>query len=255
VGNFIKKVDEFFEMFIGDEMGRGFFLHLPFWGVIIFFLWNLTEALGLYLIWIVVVFGLIPFFSALGFQAIYDMDKYSESQIKPRIALGIYVTAVLTLIGIPGLYFGLIIKGVQTSMFSDSYWEVINTWWNFFNFYHKYSLKEAQAFVNRYVFHYQSWQISFLISAVVIAPMIFWSLHKDEKEQVRIDELNSRRLNNEAAEKIKQEAIKQKEYEVWQLKVKQERYREEQAEIERQRKIQEKIKEVKGKDPWGSGFL
>ena len=260
MGNAIKKVDDFFGLFIQDEAGRFFFLHLPFWGFILYITWFTTEAVGLFLIWGMIVFGLVPYISAGVFRGIVAGAENTGDKGVIWFGIGSYAVSILALIGIPGWYFGFVLKGVQTQAFTDAYWATIVYWWRFFNFYHDFKttaaeIKAAQAFVNHYNFRYQMWQVSFLVSAVVITPILFWWMRGKERAHVRAEELEQQRLLREAEKKKAEEEASQRRYEEQQRLGEQRRLQEEKAEEERQQKIREKINEVKGKDPWGSGFL
>lgn len=260
MGNIIKKVDDFFGLIIQDEAGRFFCLHLPFWGILLYALWFITEAVGLFLIWGMIVFALVPFIIAAAFQKICEEAENRGEKGIIWFGVGAYVVSILALIGIPGGYFGFVLKGVQTQAFSGAYWVVIVYWWRFFNFYHDFKstaaeVKAAQAFANHYDFHYQMWQVSFLVSATVMTPFLFFLIHGVARENVRAEELEHQRLLKEAEEKKATDEASQRRLEEQQRLREQRRLQEEKAEDERQKKIQEKINEVKGKDPWDSGFL
>lgn len=172
--------------------------------------------------------------------------------------IGSYAVSILALIGVPGWYFGFVLRGIQTQAFSDAYWAGIVYWWRFFNFYHESTsaeVKAAQAFANHYDFHYQTWQVSFLVSAIVMTPFLFWLIHSAAKENARTEELEHLRLLKEAEKKTAEEEASQRRLAERQRQFEERRLQEEKAEKERQKKIQEKINEVKGKDPWDSGFL
>ena len=82
--DFIEKVDDFFSGLIEDEVGRFCFMHLPFWGLIVYLIWNLTESLGLYLIWVVLVFVATPYLIAKGLFKLYESRHYARNQIRFR---------------------------------------------------------------------------------------------------------------------------------------------------------------------------
>jgi hypothetical protein len=260
VGNAIKKVDDFFGLFIQDEAGRFFFLHLPFWGFILYASWFITEAIGLFLIWGTIVFLIVPYFSAGVIKGMFEGAENTGDKGVIWFGIGSYAVSILALIGVPGWYFGFVLDGVQTQWFTYAYTAVIVYWWRFFNFYHDFKsaaaeLKAAQAFANHYAFSVRAWQVSFLVSAVVVMPILFWRIRIKERARVRAEELEQQRLLRGAEKKKAEEEASQRRYEEQQRLREQRRLKEEKAEEERQKKIQEKINEVKGKDPWGSGFL
>jgi hypothetical protein len=260
LSNPVKKVDEFFSVIIEDGAGRFFCLHLPFWGLVGIVGWHVIEALGLFLIWGGIVFLLIPGLSAWAFQGLCEQEQFSEDKGAIQVAVGVYAAAVLAMTGIPGWYFGFALQGIQTQAFSDAYWAGIVYWWRFFNFYRNFKstkaeLKEAQAFLNHYQFSYQTWQVLFLISAMVVTPLLFWWIHNMAVARARSEELEHLRLLKEAEEKKAREDAYNRTVEERQRQHQERRLKEEQAEKEKQRKIQEKFNEIKGKDPWDSGFL
>ena len=260
MANPIKKVDDFFSLIIEEEAGRFFCLHLPFWAFVIFVTWNVTEAIGLYLIWGGIVFAVTPFAVAVVFHAILESEKYNEKKTAFRVLIGVYAAAILALIGVPGLYLGLVFNIVRTQTFSDAYWTVIVGWYRFFHFYHEFKgtkaeIKAGQDFINEYQFSFFTWQVSFLVSAVVIAPLMFWWFGKKERDREWALEMENARLKQEARAAKEQEEAARRFQEEQQRKFEERQRQEKLAEEEKQKKIQEKINEVKGKDPWDSGFL
>lgn len=256
--NPVKKVDDFFALFVDDEAGRFFFLHVPFWGLVIFIGWHVMESLGLFLLWGAFVFAAVPYVIANVYLGIYEQDRFEHYEGKLtmfRVALTAYAASILALIGVPGWYFGFILQAAQTKVFEGAYWAVVVFWWELFNFYHGYTKKAAQEFVNGFVFQFQTWQWSFLVSAVVITPILFYRLYAKAKERTRDEELDQIRHEREAKERIEQAQAKAQELEKRRQLNEKKRLEEERIESEKQKKIQEKINEVKGKDPWDSGFL
>jgi signal transduction histidine kinase len=260
VGSIIKKVDDVFAVFIQDEAGRFFCLHLPFWGVAILITWAVALTLGIYLIWGAIVFGLIPFCAAGIFQGIYEAEQYNEKKTGLVVAAVVYVAAALTLIGVPGVRFGLLFTVIETKTFEAAYWWVVEGWWRVFHFYHdfkgtKAELNEMQDFVNGFSFHFSTWQWEFLVSAFAIAPLMYWWIHKKARERAWDEELENARLDRETEERVEQAKTKAREMAERQRLNEARRIKEAEVEKEKQSKIQEKINEVKGKDPWDSGFL
>lgn len=259
MSNPFRKVDDFFAAFIDDEMGRFFCFNLPFWSFVVYVTWNLTESLGLYLLWTGVVFGLTPYAIAhLGLMI------YSEDQIK-RDGVGRfqppwpwicgYVISVLVLIGIPGLYFGYVMKFAQSKAFNDFYWGFVVLWWKVFNFYHDYKMKDLESFAQGFSFRYLTWAWSFLVSAVVAVPGMFYWLYGSIKERFQAEELEQSRLAEKARDLKLYEEAQAKQADERQRAYEAKKLREQQEQLESQKKIQVKINEIKGKDPWDSGFL
>ncbi len=259
MGKIINKVDEFFSTFIEDEAGRFFFLHLPFWGLTGIVTWQVLEHLGLYLIFAFVVFVALPFIAASGFMGIYDSEfRYLDQSERLkffRVSGAIAVGATLLLIGIPGVYFGLLMNVVRSEIFSKAFWVVITYWWRFFNFYHEYKIKDMRDFLKGFTFNYQHCQIAFFISSAIVAPLMFYWLFVRAKKKERAQALETIRLEEEARlaqdrKEAREKIIAERE------RVNSERLRfEQEAKIAEQRKLQAKINEVRGKDPWESGFL
>jgi hypothetical protein len=259
VSNPFKKVDEFFAAFIDDETNRFFVMNLPFWSFVVYVTWNLTESLGLYLLWVGVVFGLTPYAIARVGLMIYSDDQIKQDGVgrfqPPWAWICGYVVSILVLIGIPGLYFGYVMKFAQSKIFNDLYWGFIVLWWKVFNFYHDYKMKDLEEFAQGFSYRYLTWAWSFMVSAVVIVPGMFYWLYTSAKENFQAEELEESRLvEKDRALKLQEEA-QAKEAQKRQLVFEEKKRQEEQAQKEKQRKLQAKINEIKGKDPWDSGFL
>lgn len=258
MSNPFQKVDEFFATFVDDEMGRFFCFNLPFWSFVTYITWRLIEYLGLYLIWAGLVFMLTPYIMAVIVYTIYNQDKseYYETPLTFfRFTLAGYLVSVLTLIGIPGWYFGYLMKWIQAPPFNELYWKAIVIWFRVFNFYYDWKNKELQEFANSYSFKYQTWQWSFFVSSVVIVPGIFYWLYSNAKEKAELEEKERARLTAVADEiRIRDEA-REKELAARQLAYEERQKREQEIEKEKQQRLAAKLKEVKSKDPWESGFL
>jgi len=259
VGNIIGRVDEFFASLIGDDVGRFFCLHLPFWGTIIFFAWNITEAVGLFLLFAAIVFLLTPYVVAQIGLSIYAEDQIHYSGGSKwglfRFSLCGYIIAVLALIGVPGWYFGFIMEGIRTKTFTEFYWDVIYFWYQVFNFYHRVKPKDLKLFLQDFSFAYQTWQIAFLISSVVITPILFYYFYQKTRQQAEIEAFEQTRSESEARARLELEKAQIEKQEERNRVFEERRRKELEAEQEKQKKIQEKLQEIKGKDPWDSGFL
>lgn len=107
------------------------------------------------------------------------------------------------------------------------------------------------AFINGYQFSFSTWQMSFLVSAAVVAPLMFWWVHKKARDRVLAEELEHMRLENEATAEREREEARQRDLEARQKIFEERRRKEEQLERERQKKIEEKTKEVRGQGPVG----
>ncbi len=259
MANPIQKVDEFFAAFIDDEATRFFVMHLPFWSFVVYIVWHLTENLGLYLLWAGTTFVVVPYVVAQVLVTIYSDEQIRQDGIgqwrPPWAWICGYVVLILVLIGIPGLYFGYAIQFVQSKMFNKFYWGFVALWWKAFNFYHDYKAKELNEFLQGFSFRYLTWAWSFMVSAVVIVPGMFYWLYATAKENFQAEELEESRLvEKDRALKLQEEA-QAKEAQRRQLVFEEKKRQEELAQKEKQRKLQEKMNEIKGKDPWESGFL
>lgn len=258
MGNFIKAVDEFFSVIIPDEMGRFFCLHLPFWGLVIYISWHVTEYVGLFLVWAVLVFWLTPCLIArIGLKVLAEAElSHYESKWTPlKVSVSVYFISILVLIGIPGWYSGYFMQLIESPAFAEVYWGFIVIWWKVFNFYRSYKLKELQEFLQIFGFSYKSWQIAFLVSSSVIVPILFYRFYTKTREQAQLDELAQSRHEDELRLKRRQEEARVKELEERERLNEKRVLQEQQAQKEEKKKIQEKINEVKGKNPWDSGFL
>lgn len=259
MSNPFKKVDEFFATFVDDEMGRFFCFNLPFWSFVVYVTWNLTESLGLYLLWAGVVFMAAPYVIARVGLMIYSEDQIKQDGVgqwqPPWAWICGYVVSVLVLIGIPGLYFGYVLKFAQSKMFNDFYWGFVVLWWKVFNFYHDYKMKDLESFAQGFSFRYLTWAWSFFVSAALMVPgMLYW-MYASAKENFQAEEIEENRLATAVRALKLQEEAQTKEAQKRQLVFEEKKQQEEQAQKEKQRKLQEKMNEIKGKDPWESGFL
>jgi hypothetical protein len=81
---------------------------------------------------------------------------------------------------------------------------------------------------------------------------LFYEIAKDEAKK---QELAKIKALEEVAERRERDEARSKEIAARELAYEKEKKRELAIEQEKQRKIKAKITEVKGKDPWSSGFL
>ena len=259
MSNPFKKVDEFFAVFIDDEANRFFVMNLPFWSFVFYVTWNLTESLGLYFIWASLAFVAAPYLIARVGLMIYGEDQIKQDGVgrfqPPWAWICGYVVSVLVLVGIPGLYFGYVMKFAQSKAFNDFYWGFVVLWWKVFNFYHDYKTKELQEFAQGFSYRYLTWAWSFLVSAVLIVPGMFYWLYSSAKQRLQADELEQSRAAEKARALKLYEEAQAKQADERQRAYEAKKLREQQEQLEKNKKIQEKLNEIKGKDPWDSGFL
>lgn len=259
MSNPFKKVDEFFAAFIDDEANRFFVMNLPFWSFVFYVTWNLTESLGLYLLWVGVVFGLTPYAIARAGLMIYGEDQIKRDGVgvwqPPWAWICGYVVSVLVLIGIPGFYFGYVLQFAQSKAFNDFYWGFVVLWWKVFNFYHDYKMKDLDSFAQGFSFRYLTWAWSFFVSAALVVPGMFYWLYTSAKKRFQAEELEQSRLAEKARATRLYEEAQAKDAEERQRAYEAKQLNEQQVQKEKQRKLQAKINEIKGKDPWDSGFL
>jgi hypothetical protein len=258
VRELVKRVDDFFASFIEDEVGRAFFLHLPFWGISLFLAWCLMGEFGLYLLWAAIVFVVVPFSVAAGYREIYEHDGYQRHAGKWtafRASLALYAVAVLALIGVPGWYQGLLMRAIESDAFTKAYWWAVVHWWQVFNFYREDELKELQAFANRLRFSYAIWQWSFFASAAIVAPAFFFWFCAIAKDLAKQEKIEAARRESEAMEAKRRADARAREMAEYSQREEKRRNEELEAKMEERRKIEAKVNEVRGKDPWESGFL
>jgi hypothetical protein len=258
MSNPIAKVDEFFYTLIPDEGPRVFCLHLPFWGGLLCIVWNLAEHFGLYLIWAAVVFVIFPYGLASFGHGIYERNKFERlgSLVTLfRFIVVSYVVAVYLIIGIPGFRNGYLIRALASETFATWYVQGLVVWYRVFNFYHDIDPKEFKKFIYRFELNYQTWQWCLLVSLLVIVPGMFYLIYSIAKDEAKKQELAKIKALEEVAERRERDEARRKECAERELAYEKEKKREQEIEQEKQRKIKAKITEVKGKDPWSSGFL
>ena len=255
MSNPIEKVDDFFYGLIPDEGPRVFFLHLPFWGGLLCIAWNLAEHFGLYLIWAVVVFAILPYMLASLGYVIYERNKFKSSA---KVVWGVlisYLAMVYWIIGIPTLRNGYLILALASETFATWYVHGLVIWYRVFNFYHDIDPKEFKKFIYRFELNYQTWQWCLLVSLLVIVPGMCYLFYEIAKDEAKKQELAKIKALEEVAERRERDEARSKEIAARELAYEKEKKRELAIEQEKQRKIKAKITEVKGKDPWSSGFL
>ena len=256
--NFVNGVNQFFEAIIDDEVGRFFCLHLPFWALVIYSLWHLTEYLGLFLIAAALIFVWTPYFIARVGHRLYEQSKEECNEAYDKsfwVGLGIHVVSILVSIGVPYWYEGFMMALARSQFFIKSYWFVVESWWEIFNFYHKYKIRDLNSFSDNFVFNFQKLQWAFFISAVLIVPGLFFWIDSKAKKQSKQDEAQYQRSMKEAEDRREKESQKEIESEARRKSYEERLRQENEAKKEEMIKLQVKINEVKGKDPWESGFL
>ena len=255
MSNPIEKVDEFFYTLIQEEGPRVFCLHLPFWGGLLCIVWNLAEHFGLYLIWAIVVFAIVPYMLASLGHGIYERNKFASTAKAVWFALIGYLAMVYLIIGIPTLRNGYLIRALASETFATWYVQGLVIWYRVFNFYHEIDPKEFKKFIYRFELNYQTWQWCFLVSLLVIVPGMFYLFYDAAKDEAKKQELARIKAAEEVAERRARDEARSKEIAARELAYEKEKKREQEIEQEKQRKIKAKITEVNGKDPWSSGFL
>ena len=144
---------------------------------------------------------------------------------------------------------------IESQWFSDLYWHIVVYWWRAFNFYHDYTTKEGMDFARSYVFHHERWQIYFLVSAVLIAPFSFYWQYSKGRELKLFQIRESRRFKQAEKEKLARDKASEESRKARKLEHEERLRQEREAEQVAQKNLQSKINEVKGKNPWESGFL
>lgn len=259
MGKLIKRVNHLFADLVPDEAPRFFCLHLPFWGFLSLVLWHVAKHYGPHLLWAGVAFWLTPYLVARLALRIYGEENIRNDGIgqwqapKPWI-LG-YAVMILVLIGIPGWYFGLIIKLVQSSVFNKVYWGFLKIWFEVFNFYRDYKFKELEEFARGFSFRYWALAWSLMVSSVVMVPALFYFLYGKTKEKLYEEELAQSQQAERIRSKRLYEEAQAKEAKERKLAYEAKKELAEKEKLEKQKKIQERLDEIKGKDPWDSGFL
>ena len=258
---FAAAVDRFFYQLIEDEPSRAFFLHLPFWGLAAWLAWYVMLHSGLWLLWVTLVFIVMPIVLSTASMDIYKSSQDEPTYLNGKITMfrawcAAYVCLVLAMIGIPGHYLGLILQVVQSNVFARAYWWGIEAWWKLFHVYQTaYNTKDLQAFLKFYEFEFATWQWCFLVSSVVLAPAWFAWLYTEERTARLVRESEAEVAAIKAKDDLAQAERDKAKAEERRIELKKKQLAKLEAEAEARRKLDAKINEVKGKDPWDSGFL
>ena len=186
---------------------------------------------------------------------IYERNKFASTAKVVWFALISYLAAVYLIIGIPGFRNGYLIRALASETFATWYVQGLVVWYRVFNFYHEIDAKEFKKFIYRFELNYQTWQWCFLVSLLVIVPGMFYLFYDTAKDEAKKQEIAKIKAAEEVEERREREEASRKEIVERELAYEKERKLEQEIEQEKQRKIKAKITEVKGKDPWSSGFL
>ena len=283
-------VDNLLKPFISFEDYR-ITAQMLLWTIVILLFHNLVEHYALLIVMDVVLFYSCPWFVANEACRTYlevreSQPPYQEDPLK--FAVGAYVFSLFVLIGIPHLYGGLIIQMVKSNIFQSFYWFFVNLWFVIFNFAHP-TQPNFDAFHQSMVISYDGLIFKLLLGFGIIAPAMAFSLYprlkekraKDRdievlakaKREREFEEIERERrlaeydrieraqegsrlreefkLNQEAN---RAEAVAASKAETERLKRERKSHLE-QIEVEKKRKIETRIQEVKGKNPWDSDFI
>ena len=283
-------VDNLLNPFISFEDYR-ITVQMLLWMSLILLFHNLVERYALLIVIDLLLLYSCPWFVAS--EACQDYLEFKENQPPYqedplKFAVGAYVFSLLVLIGIPHLYGGLIIQMVKSNIFQSFYWFFANLWFVIFNFAHP-TAQSLAAFHQSMVISYDALILKLLLGFGIIAPAMAFSLHPGIKEkrakdrdlevlakakrEREFEEIERKRRLAEydrierAQEgsrlreefKLKQEAnrgaaIAAANAETERLKRERKSHLE-QIEVEKKRKVEARIQEVKGKNPWDSDFI
>ena len=283
-------VDNLLKPFISFEDYR-ITAQMLLWTIVILLFHNLVEHYAPLIVMDLVLFYSCPWFVANEACQVYlefkeKQPPYQEDPLK--FAVGAYVFSLLVLIGIPHLYGGLIIQMVKSNIFQSFYWFFAKIWFVIFNFAHP-TKPNFDAFHQSMVISYDGLVFKLLLGFGVIAPAMAILLYpwlKDKRVKDReLEVLMRAKREREFEEKERErrlaeyERIEQAQENIRlreEFKLKQEaslaattasanaeterlkRERKshlEQIEIEKKRKVEARIQEVKGKNPWDSDFI
>ena len=194
-----------------------------------------------------------------------------------------YGIMTLVLIGIPEIYFGIIPFLMSTKTFAHAYWLTLKDWFYFLHVFGSHSFlravtkKELLNYLTSQGSKTITWQWLLFTSHLVIIPILAIRSYlkseakkiADERRQLELEfqrEAEARRQaknlesENEIRHRVEKQRlskIKAEEDRLLEIRKREDarvaeiRRREEELEKKRQAKIQE----VKGKNPWDSGFL
>lgn len=265
----IKWIDQRFKWLIPDPVGRVALLHLPFWGLVIFSSHVRIREYGLLTIWLYVFLVAWPVVAAKVLVLTAE-EENKKALYDPSSGLKVvifsYLVYVLTMIGIPGAYPGLIPFLLQTDTFSTGYQYVMVYWYRAFSFGDPVNKKVLVKFISSMLSQRDVWHRDLFFSHVVTAPILAaWFYSKSKARAYALQGLEEKReaeqelqlkLEAERFEEEKRRQLEQAKKNLEEKKLKEERFRQQKAlEEEKQKKLAAKINEVKGKSPWDSGFL
>lgn len=258
MNNPFKIMDKKFEWVAQDPAWRFFCCHLPFWLAVYAFSWLFISLFGIQIL----------FFCTFCILPSYVFARLFKGQFIQKVLIAGAAT-LLVLVGIPGLYFGLLMKLILTVPFTEFYLGFIRSWWTFFNLIWIFSFADIPW--GLYFYENLNVQILFLCAGLVL-PYFMCILIPDEgyilpreftpDEERVVDHENALREEGEDAarreletkEEARKQALSNAQLEAARLEalaLQKARAEEKSREEERQKRI----KAVKDKDPWGSGFL
>jgi len=285
-----RSIDNFLKPFISYADFR-ITAQLLLWTGVILLFHNLIEHYVLLIVMDLVLFYSCPWFVANeACQTYLEMGEnqppYQEDPLK--FAAGAYVFSLLVMIGIPHLYGGFIIQMVKSNLFDSFYWVFANIWFVIFNFAHP-TTQSLATFHQSMVISYDALALKLLLSFGVIVPVMAFLLYPGLKEKRAKDkeletlekakrerdfeqkERERMRPEYEQIERAREDLRLREEFRLKQEanraaasaasnaeteRLKRERKSHfEQIEVEERRKVEARIQEVKGKNPWDSDFI
>ena len=266
--NPFKKADQLFEIFISDEDAR-IVCHIFFWPLAYLISWALLINLGPFLIFYFILF-MAPIF-------IFTKICFKKNTFIV-VPVGLLLLGLVA--GVPWVYSGLLVKFLKTKMFVGLFQNLIFYWWKGFN--HLWPFKDWVSEDGQYDLNFFTVQAIYWASGVIL-PMVFltWFNYQEEQRPVWEKEdfnYHEAPLTPEEAKaqdawriehdkimeerRLKDEAKKLEEKKLQEKALEERRQAEARAvqEAERRKKEEEdkrlkKIQEVRGKNPWDSGFL
>ena len=257
MGNPFKAVDEFLEVFITDEFGR-FIFNVIFWVLATFIMWFFSAWFGPLLFW----FLILCFLPSLLFSLFLKGEPL-------WLVWGLGLILLFAVVGVPYVFYGYLMKLVMTKTFDAVYIWSIKTWWGFLNHLHPFS--NADITWDMYKLSYQNLQIFFSITGLILPNIICSFLPEKEyklpsyesdpmyytptpltpeEEALKIKEDQIELLEARKAQAIREKALEEERQAEARARAEAERKRKEEEE-----RRQKKIQEVRGKNPWDSGFL
>ena len=257
MGNPFKAVDEFIEDFVYDEFWR-FVINVIAWILISFILWFFSAWFGPLVFWFII----LCFLPSLLFSLLLKGEPL-------WLTWGLGIILLLALVGVPYVFYGYLMKLVMTKTFSSVYIWSINIWWGFLNHLHPFS--NADITWDMYSLNYQNLEVFFFITGLVL-PNIICAFLPDkeyklpsyeadpiyytptpltpEEEALKIKEDQIELLEARKAQAIREKALEEERQAHARARAEEARVKKEEEE-----RRQKKIQEVRGKNPWDSGFL